>query len=189
MNNRSSKLIFVNFLTGLRFVFAGLALIYYQNLTLVTWFIIGAFLTDAFDGFLARGWQVTSKFGKKLDYNADRIFFICLLIFMLLRNDTFPTWLPIAIATGSTALAIVSAEKSKKYFQPKTWATIGLIYFVVIVFFWLSLISYLAWLSLNNPFNWIVIILTTTGSIFALSRYSINLIKWRQKYLKELKID
>ena len=46
-------------------------------------------LTDFFDGYLARKWQVTSEFGAKLDMIADKVLALGLLILLIMKNHLF----------------------------------------------------------------------------------------------------
>ena len=46
-------------------------------------------LTDFFDGFLARKWQVTSSIGAKLDMIADKVLALGLLILLIMKNHLF----------------------------------------------------------------------------------------------------
>lgn len=56
---------------------------------LCTFIFFIAAITDWFDGFLARRWQQTTKFGKFLDPVADKIMIITALI---LVSEYFHTW-------------------------------------------------------------------------------------------------
>ncbi|XZQ54884.1 MAG: CDP-diacylglycerol--glycerol-3-phosphate 3-phosphatidyltransferase [Arsenophonus sp.] len=53
-------------------------------------FFIVAALTDLFDGFLARSWQQTTKFGAFLDPIADKIMVVTALV---LVTDYYHSWL------------------------------------------------------------------------------------------------
>ena len=44
-------------------------------------------LTDFFDGYLARKWQVTSEFGAKLDMIADKVLALGLLILLIMKKS------------------------------------------------------------------------------------------------------
>jgi cardiolipin synthase (CMP-forming) len=50
--------------------------IFENKLTLGLWIYFATSLTDWFDGFLARKWEVTSKFGQILDPIADKVLVI-----------------------------------------------------------------------------------------------------------------
>lgn len=80
-NNILLKKIIVNSLTFSR-VLATLFLPLLFNLLSSTAFFLvvgGILLTDAFDGFLARKWEVSTLFGSLLDMGADKLFGISLL--------------------------------------------------------------------------------------------------------------
>lgn len=49
----------------------------------------GVAFTDFLDGFLARKWNVTSDFGKKMDAIADKLLALGLLVLLILRNPAF----------------------------------------------------------------------------------------------------
>lgn len=76
------KKIFPNLLTGFRLVIAPIILILglmgKEHIVLILTII--ACLTDLFDGFFARKWDVSTQFGAKLDAVSDKIFAISLLI-------------------------------------------------------------------------------------------------------------
>ncbi len=82
----------INLLTFARIIFAAiifslLALKNYYTLALILFFIAG--LTDYFDGFLARKYNVTSQIGEILDPLADKILIIFLFFGLAVNLSSF----------------------------------------------------------------------------------------------------
>lgn len=70
-----------------------------RALALAVYALIG--VTDLLDGYLARRWQSTSRFGSVLDALADRLIrLVPLFLFALVGLDAFPPvplWLPVGV--------------------------------------------------------------------------------------------
>ena len=60
--------------------------------------------TDWLDGRIARRWNQASRLGQLLDPAADRLYIICTLIGLTVR-DVIPLWLPLAILARDVLLA------------------------------------------------------------------------------------
>lgn len=77
-----------------------------------------SFLTDLFDGMLARRWQVESNFGKIMDPLADKI--ICLTVLWLVASyfQTWPFWLGAIIITLYDITTMTLRFATKRSTQP-----------------------------------------------------------------------
>jgi phosphatidylglycerophosphate synthase len=62
------------------------------------WLIIGAGLSDIFDGWLARKWHVESWQGGLIDAIADKLFVLTVLIVFAAADKFSPLWIPIVIS-------------------------------------------------------------------------------------------
>jgi CDP-diacylglycerol--glycerol-3-phosphate 3-phosphatidyltransferase len=73
---------FPNILTSFRLVIAPIIILFglFGNVKIVLIFTILGSITDLFDGYLARKWEVSSQFGAKLDAVSDKIFAASLLL-------------------------------------------------------------------------------------------------------------
>lgn len=60
--------------------------------------------TDWLDGRIARRWNQASRLGQLLDPAADRLYIVCTLIGLTVR-DVIPLWLPLAILARDVLLA------------------------------------------------------------------------------------
>ncbi len=99
-----------------------------------------AALTDAFDGYLARRWNVPSRMGEVLDPIADKVLLTAAFLGLWLAA-AIPGWLT-ALVLGRDGLILVAAglalalSKSPRRFPPSLWgklSTIAQMGFVVIV--------------------------------------------------------
>ena len=78
-------------ITLLRFVFSPALLLMepFSNRFLLLYALLG--LSDILDGFLARRWHVSSRFGARLDTAADFLF-SGVLLYLLFHNLCWPLW-------------------------------------------------------------------------------------------------
>ncbi len=74
-----------------------------------------ASLTDFFDGFIARKWELESSFGRFLDPIADKVLVTSALI-MLIAQGRAPAWVVMLIITREVAVSALRAIS-------KTWDT------------------------------------------------------------------
>lgn len=81
-----------NFLTGFRLIIAPIIIILglLGKVEIVLILTVLACLTDLFDGFFARKWDVATQFGAKLDAVSDKVFAASLLI--SLTKETASLW-------------------------------------------------------------------------------------------------
>ena len=101
---------FPNTLTMLRLLGTPLCVwfIACNQLTVAFWIFFAISITDWFDGYLARRWQVTSKFGQILDPVADK--FLIMSIYFALGWWTFiPLWLT-ALVLSRDLLILLSSS-------------------------------------------------------------------------------
>ena len=87
------KKIFPNLLTGFRLLIAPILILLglFGKVVMVLILTILACLTDLFDGFFARKWDVSTQFGAKLDAISDKVFAASLLI--SLTKETTSLWI------------------------------------------------------------------------------------------------
>ncbi len=99
--SKKSKLLFVTFLTFVRFplvlVFFAGAIVYTQQNFRAPWLFFLTFaalvlsaVTDLFDGYFARKFKVVTQFGAHVDPLMDKFFYLAslpLLVFVAARND------------------------------------------------------------------------------------------------------
>ena len=124
------------------------------------------FITDAFDGYLARKWNATSELGAKIDAIADKTILGSLLIPLVIAN---PLMIINLIFEG--LISFVNVYRKFKGGNPKT-VQLGRIKMVVICLF--VALSYLKVTGLLNiPMDVLntFFALTTTLQIGALSKY------------------
>ena len=108
-----------------------------STITAAVFFLI-AFLTDAFDGFLARKYGVISKLGKILDPIADKICIGLVIVFLLIRKD-LPGWFVIIVLSKDMLILFFSSILLKKLNLVKKahWTgkiTTGLLVITVVVY-------------------------------------------------------
>lgn len=72
------------------------------------WLFIFVCLTDWLDGYLARKWQVISKFGQIADPLADKFLLICVYLTLTLKG-LVPLWLTVCIILRDVFILIVSS--------------------------------------------------------------------------------
>ena len=85
-----------NGITLLRFILSPVLLLVepFSNRFLILYALLG--LSDILDGFLARRWHVSSRFGARFDSAADFLF--CgVLLYLLFNNLCWPLWAMISV--------------------------------------------------------------------------------------------
>jgi len=90
------KKYFPNGITLLRFIFSPVLLLVepFSNRFLMLYALLG--LSDILDGFLARRWHVSSRFGARFDSAADFLF--CgVLLYLLFNSLCWPLWAIISV--------------------------------------------------------------------------------------------
>jgi phosphatidylglycerophosphate synthase len=90
------KRIFPSILSSFRLL-AALAFPFCPS-NLWAWLIIGAGLSDIFDGWLARKWHVESWQGGLIDAIADKFFVLTVLIVFVTDGKFSPFWIPVVIS-------------------------------------------------------------------------------------------
>jgi len=129
-----------NYITALRIVFGVLILTaaYYNNLSMLLLFYLIAVLTDLLDGYVARKYRCSSKFGAKFDIIADNIlvFFVGLAIGMI-RPDIIYQYSYVLLTLSSYFILVnlISIYKTKKPIFLRTYsANIAAIIFPIVIF-------------------------------------------------------
>lgn len=85
----------------------------FSNFTVAT-IIAGTFgLTDAFDGHLARKWNATSEYGRKLDVISDKVFALGLILPLLITNPLII--LPTILLEFGISFVSTKAELNNKH--------------------------------------------------------------------------
>lgn len=104
MNHYKLKSYTVNVITLLRII--GIPIIFaIENQVLLIIFVNFLFLTDFFDGFLARKWGVASTTGAILDLLADKLLVIIVLFASVIKGDVF--WLIFALIAAREIYSII----------------------------------------------------------------------------------
>jgi len=139
--NRKAKSLFVNALTFARvpFIFAWLGFAVYQEFDGGFWaafwacaMMLLAGLTDAWDGALARKWDVVSTLGKMADPLMDKIFYLV----------AFPALIWQTMHQGDNLHALVMLGFTILYMLRDTWVTflrmVGTLYGADVAATWLG---------------------------------------------------
>lgn len=136
-------------------------------------------LTDCFDGFLARKWNATSKYGQKLDAISDKLFAVGISIPILLTN-------PLMIISTIILEFIIGYINTKSYLKNNNPKSTLLGKFKTTVLYILLCYTYLK-SAVNIPI--ILIGLTNILQIAtAIEYYQIDLKKDKVKVNSKLKI-
>ena len=85
-----------------------------HDTTLLSLCIVWAGISDGLDGFLARRFNTSSRFGEMLDPIADKIF-IGSLILLLLTKELIPTWFVLLTIGRDIAILIGGLIAKLKY--------------------------------------------------------------------------
>ena len=99
------RIVLIPLVVGLFLVPDSLVSMPVKNL-LGTWVFIGAAVTDAFDGYLARRWNQTSAFGAFLDPVADKLMLSAALIVLVYLERAHPIIALIIIGREITISAL-----------------------------------------------------------------------------------
>ncbi len=168
--------IFVNFITIIRLFGIALLLFVANKATATTFliYVVALLSTDWIDGLLARKFRVQSLFGSVIDALADKIFNICLLIYLIFENRSF-----ILVLIGELVIALTnvhSAVTGKKvdtniFGKVKMWLLSFSIIFGYIDYFELA--------SLGTLIT-VMIVITFVFQLIALSHY-ITSVKSQEK--------
>lgn len=108
------KKVFPNLLTGFRLGIAPCIILlgFFEKVQIVLILTILASLTDLFDGFFARKWDVSSQFGAKLDAMSDKIFAASLLISLTKKIPLL--WILVVLEIGIAIMNLFFYMKTKK---------------------------------------------------------------------------
>lgn len=143
--------------------------------------VVGLFLlmavTDWLDGYLARRWHTTSRWGSMADAVADRLaLLVPLTLVALLDPPVFahvPLWIPLWLVTldAATAAAWLVARRRTEARAPRTHTApgqvgTGLLYLMVL------------WILVDLP-EWGVVVLAVGGLILATASALLYMRRWR----------
>jgi CDP-diacylglycerol--glycerol-3-phosphate 3-phosphatidyltransferase len=95
-------------------------------------FIIAS-ITDLFDGYLARKWDVVSSLGKLLDPLADKLMVMCVMV-MLVPLGRLPAWMVVIVLTREisiTALRAIAASEGKNVIEASALGKYKMIFQIV----------------------------------------------------------
>ena len=106
-----------NILTGLRVIAIPFFLwCSFSDMTLIAMFIFAlASITDYYDGFIARKYQIISNFGKIMDPLADKLLVLSALIVLNVAPIHYISW----IVTGVIALREIAVTYMRHYYQQR----------------------------------------------------------------------
>lgn len=180
--------IFVNILTMIRIIATFVLPALWESLNPLDIIIIVMliFITDFFDGKLARLFNVSTLFGKAMDAIADKLFGIAMLIIVA---KYLPMFYIIAILELIIGLIILKAvlmgvnTKSSFLGKIKTWLIgISIVLGLIIIFKEdITIYSYFSFIEANN--NLMILISVAITSIIDF----LVLISYSKKIIKELK--
>ena len=160
------KIFIPNFLTALRVINTPLIIAYFVSNKYDIALIIAILtaITDCFDGFLARKFNTSSEFGKKLDAFSDKIFAGGLLLCLSIKFNILIICVLLEIIIS--IINIISYKKSKK-------TKSLLIGKVKTCFLFLTVIlGYLACFYVNTKkYLYISLIITIPLQILSLKKY------------------
>ena len=143
--------------------------------------IIATFLglTDCFDGFLARKWNATSKYGQKLDAISDKLFAVGISIPILIAN-------PLIIIPTIILEIIIGTINTKSYLKNNSPKSTLLGKIKTTMLYILLCYTYLK-CAINIPI-FLIIITNALQIATAIEYYQIDLKKNKVKVNSKLKI-
>ncbi len=160
-----------NLLSGLRLlaapVAASMIVSGYDTAALLVFAAAGA--SDGLDGFIARRWGFTSKFGARLDPAADKLLMVLCFI-ALTRTGMAPLWLTVLVIARDAAIAagwlLAKAFALPVRFEPLAIGKASTMAQVVYIFVLLLLLA-LGWQSsrLVAAAAWVTAALTAASGI------------------------
>jgi len=173
LSNRAPR---PNTLTLIR-IGGAIFLITFHDLLIINFMVIASilFLTDYFDGIIARTQDRETNFGKWSDPIADRLLLLSVIIFLYSQNSIFwGKWLSVMFIPELLLLVLGSLTYLKQGFispKPVFWGRLKFVLYALGVF------------SLLASFNTIAMFLLASGIIFSY----IAVISYGTRFYQELK--
>jgi len=169
-----------NLLTGIRFLLIPVFfLVYYSdiqnNITIATFVFILAGITDTMDGYIARRFNMVTRWGIVFDPLADKLMLLSVL-FALTHSGYLPLWVILVVAgkeafMGLGALFLFVSRNKTVVAANKTGK-------IATVLFYLSIVA----LVFDMPYNSFLITAAVCVTVAAFIRYA-----WNFKNLEKAK--
>ncbi|MTI65120.1 MAG: CDP-diacylglycerol--glycerol-3-phosphate 3-phosphatidyltransferase [Firmicutes bacterium] len=163
-----------NFLTTIRFILIPIFIaIFYSpmknNIVIATYIFILAGITDVLDGYIARKYDMITKFGTVLDPLADKLMLITVLICFTDANF-LPIW--VILVVGLKEITMILGGIFLYYCGDKTVIPANKYGKVATVSFYIAILSIA--FHLNKIFSYALIILAVIITIIAFINYVIG---------------
>lgn len=161
-----------NLLTGIRFLLIPVFFLFYysdipNNVTIATFVFILAGITDILDGYIARNFNMVTRWGIVFDPLADKLMLLSVL-FALTHSGHLPLWVIVVVA-GKEAFMGLGAILL--YFKrDKTVIEANKTGKMATVLFYLSIVA----LVFELPFSFLLITIAVCVTIIAFARYAWN---------------
>lgn len=171
MHNGVEQMNIANIITTIRFVLIPVFLFVFfsdlENAMLFAFLIfLAAGLTDVLDGYIARKFDMITKWGSILDPLADKLMSLTVLISLTIKG-VIPLWVPLIIG-AKEALMITGAAilfKSGAYVSAESYGK-----FATVMFY----ISILTLEFIYRPLGLVLIYTTVFFALYALYKYYKN---------------
>jgi len=161
-----------NLLTGIRFLLIPVFFLFYysdmpNNVTVATFIFVLAGITDILDGYIARNYNMVTRWGVVFDPLADKLMLISVL-FALTHSGYLPVWVIVVVA-GKEAFMALGALLL--YFtRDKTVVAANKTGKLATVLFYLSIVA----LVFELPYNSFLITIAVCVTVIAFARYAWN---------------
>lgn len=167
-----------NTLTAIRFVLVPLFIIVFfsrmKNAILIALIIfLAAGLTDVLDGYIARKYDMVTKWGSILDPLADKLMSLAVLISLTIK-EIIPFWVLLIISIKETLMITGAAIlfRNGTFVSAETYGKVATVLFYISVF----VLEFV-----YRPLGLLLIYITVASAVFALYKYFENFIRMREK--------
>ncbi|KPU42860.1 CDP-diacylglycerol--glycerol-3-phosphate 3-phosphatidyltransferase [Oxobacter pfennigii] len=167
-----------NLLTTLRFILVPVFLfVFFSDLPnaafISSMIFIFAGFTDILDGYIARKFNMVTKWGTLLDPLADKLMALTVLISLTIK-DIIPFWVPfiIGIKEGLMVIGGLILLKKGTYVSAASHGKMATVFFYI---------SVLTLEFINRPLGLIFMYITVFAALFALYQYLFSFKKAGQK--------
>lgn len=164
-----------NILTTLRLVlvpFFAYFMLFKENVAIASIIFIASGITDVVDGYIARHYNMTSRFGMVYDPFVDKLMQITAII-CLVMNHTIPVWLLIFVAFKEVSMILVGGIL---YFK-KIVVSSNRFGKISTVIFYAGVLTLIIWKSIPSFMLSIVIIFMIIPMLIAGIYYTVDIIK------------